>query len=153
MAFKFPKSTSEIQGTVVLAPGYYRMRIVKEPTIEPNRKKKDGLPPSEGAGDNFVLRLRVISDDPAENGRAFTKYLPMPKPEDAEEFDQFTGQPILDRKMEAIVAWVQAFGGTIEEDEFDLRAGGEAAVAIIVEDRDGNPINAIDMNALPKPLD
>ncbi|MFA7162263.1 MAG: hypothetical protein WC083_06810 [Candidatus Methanomethylophilaceae archaeon] len=152
MAFKFPKSAENIQGTVILPAGYYRMRLVKEPAIEPNRKKKDGLPPSEGAGDNFVLRLRIISDDPVENGRAFTKWLPMPTENDANEFDQFTGQPMLDRKMESIVKWVEAFGGTIAGDEFDLRAGGEAAVAVIVEDREGTPVNSIDMNADPKPL-
>jgi hypothetical protein len=153
MSFQFPKSVSDIQGSVTLPEGYYRMRLVQEPTIADNKKKRDGLSPADGAGQNFILKLRVISDDPAENGRAFTKYLPMPRVGiDENEFDQFTGQALIDKKMEAIVAWVEAFGGEIEEDSFDLRAGGEAAVKLIIEDRDGVLSNSISMNDLPKPL-
>lgn len=152
MAFKFPKSVSEISSGSVLVPGYYRARLVKEPVIQDNRKKKDGLSEAEGAGQNLILKLRLISDDPTENGRAFTKYLPMPRDCDADEVDAFTGQPIIDRKMEAIVQWVEAFGGTIDEDEFDLTAGGEAAIPIVIEQRDGQDTNSVDFNAPPKSL-
>lgn len=153
MAFKFPKSVNDIQGATVLVSGYYRARLVAEPVIADNKKKRDGLSPADGAGQNLVLKFRIISDDPSENGRAFTKWLPMPREGiDENEVDPFTGQCLLDKKMESIVTWVQAFGGTIEEDSFDLRAGGEAAIPIIVEDRDGVSVNSIDMNAEPKAL-
>jgi hypothetical protein len=153
MAFRFPKSVNDIQQGVVLSEGPYRMRLVKEPSIEQNRKMKNGLSPEEGAGTNLVLQLRIVSDDPNENGRKFTKYLPMPRPGiDENEFDPFTGQSLMDRKMEAIVHWVLAFDGEIQDDEFDLRAGGEAAVKVVIEDRDGKKTNAISMNDIPQLL-
>jgi len=154
MSFKFPKSVNEIQGNVTLPEGFYRMRLVQEPVIADNRKKKDGLSEADGAGQNLILKFRVVSDDPSENGRAFTRYLPMPRPGiDENTFDNFTGQAMLDKKMEMIVSWVEAFGGEIEEDEFTLRPGGEAAVKVIIEDRDGQPSNSLCMNTVPKPLD
>jgi hypothetical protein len=153
MAFRFPKSINDIQQGVVLSESFYRMRLVKEPSIEQNRKMKNGLSPEEGAGMNLVLQLRIVSDDPNENGREFTKYLPMPRPGiDENEFDRFTGQSLMDRKMEAIVHWVLAFDGEIHDDEFDLRAGSEAAVKIVIEDRDGKKTNAISMNDIPQLL-
>jgi hypothetical protein len=155
MAFKFIKSANDIQGAVLLEEGFYLMRIVSEPEILPNRKKKDGMSEEDGAGDNLVLKLRIQSDDPVENGRAFTKYLPMPKESDANDYDRFTGQPALDKKMERIVAWVEAFGGTVDEDEFDLASGAEAYVWVCQRAGQGEGaglINDLDFESLPKPV-
>jgi hypothetical protein len=157
MAFKFPKSIDQIEESTLLEPGFYKMRLVKEPVIADNKKKKDGLSPADGAGENLVLKLRIISEDPTENGRAFTKWLPMPiEGIDEEATDAFTGQRNIDKKMEAIVNWVLAFGGTVEEDEFDLRAGSEAYVMVSQEEdfrEPGKMVNSLDMNALPKPVE
>lgn len=164
--FNLPKSVDDVTAPMLLEEGPYEMVLVQDPQIKPNAKKKAGGPEADGAGDNFVLFLRVVSDDPLENGRAFTKYLPLPKPGDESECDAFTGQLIVDKKIEQIAAWVSAFGGEIEGDEVILEPGGHALVTVIKSiDKfrfppDGiNPDtgeeewrNELDMNALPKPL-
>lgn len=155
--FGLPKAMDEIQEKgALLEPEWYKVRLVREPKAEPNRIKKAGGP-KEQQRDNIVLALRVVSPDPAINGRPFKKYLPMPNSNDFEVMDEMLGVPKGDRMLTAALQWSVAFGNDCSDGKIHFDAGQEAYVYIIQEydNRVESPTeddlrNAIDMNAKPR---
>ena len=158
--FKLPKGIDEIVEGKLLDEGMYVVRITDEPQVVDNKKKQAGMSAEEGAGENLVVKLRIQSDKPDENGRAFTCYLPWPNEADAlRPPNPFSGQPRLDEKIQKLVMWHAAFnGGTMPKGtKIKLEAGSEARIFVKkgVDNRDqDNPVerNEIDFNAIPEPL-
>ena len=155
--FGLPKGLDEIQEKgALLEPEWYKVRLVKEPKLVPNKVKKAGGPIAQSR-DNLVLTLRVTSPDPAINGRPFTKYLPMPNGTDFETMDEFVGIPKGDRMLGTALKWSTAFGNDCSDGKLHFNAGQEAFVYVIQEydNRVESPTeddlrNSIDMNALPR---
>ena len=122
------KSIDEVQEVEALIEDYYLMRISGEPTIEPNKKKKDGVSAEEGGGDNYIIRMVVQSDRPEYHGRMFTIWLEIPNAADADRI-MGNGQSQEDRKIEKVRKVAEAFnGGPLESGTkaFDFQAGMEA---------------------------
>lgn len=121
-----PKEISEIQEPEALPEDYYRLRIVEEPLVEDNKKKKEGGADAPGAGQNLILLLRVISDIPEHNGRPFKKWLSLPTEADRTDVTAM-GQTKEDFKI-SILARVQAgfSGAPVEGNEITLESGQEA---------------------------
>lgn len=158
--FELPKNTEDIVEGKLLPAGLYRVRIVEEPELKANKKKIMGLSPEEGAGDNVVVKLRVQDKNPDFNGRAFTCYLPWPnKADEKKDPDRFTGQPVLDQKMERLKMWHAAFNGGVmpKGKNIKLEAGMEAKIQIDVgvdnrdDSEDPTPTNQIGFNTVPEP--
>ena len=126
----------------------------------PNKVKKSGGAAKDGARDNLVLSLRVVSEDPSVNGRPFTKYLPLPNSNDFEIMDEFIGIPKGDRMLGTALKWSVAFGNDCSDGKLHFDSGQEAFVYVIQEydNRVESPTeddlrNSIDMNALPRTVD
>lgn len=155
--FGLPKNIDEIQEKgALLEPEWYRIRLVKEVKLEPNKIKKSGGP-QEKQRDNLVLTLRVVSSDPSVNGRPFTKWLPMPNKFDFEAMDEYTGVPKGDRMLSTALKWSTAFGNDCSDGKLHFESGQECFVYVIQEydNRVESPTeddlrNAIDINALPR---
>lgn len=151
---------NDIQEAVLLPEDWYVMEIVKD-SKDKNRAWKDAgehLPILEAgrinkkAGENIVLKLKVISDIPEFNNRRLTKYLPLPNDLDTGEFTG-RGIPKADDKAEVIYAWVEAFCGLVEGSEASFSPGQKALVYILQgQDLEGKPTNEISMNIYPKQL-
>jgi hypothetical protein len=149
--FEFAKAIDEIQEATPMPPEWYLVRLTQEPKLEDNAKKKAGKTPEEGAGQNIVLRFRVQDDNPEYHGRSLTKWLPWPSEADEGVFMN-NGQPKADWKMENIVQWCQALGGSPDGNRVEFVAGSECYVYVIQQESlDGSSIeNSIDMNSPPK---
>jgi len=121
-----PKNIEDIQEPEALPEDYYRMRIVEEPLVDSNKKKKEGGSSAPGAGDNLILSLRVISEDPEYNGRPFKKWLGLPSEADRTDIMQ-SGQTREDQKIAMLARVEEGFSGSRPEgNEINLRAGMEA---------------------------
>lgn len=152
LELKLPVDIDQILDGVTLEEAWYRMKIT---SIEkaPNRKSKDGLSMEEGAGENVVVELRLKSDNPEIDGRAFTKWLPWPNEYDETARMPRTGQLKRDWKMENLAAWDSAFNGRKAEGKnFCLKVNTEAYVMLSKQKVDGKEINTISMNAYPRAL-
>jgi len=125
-----PKDISSIQEPEALPEDYYKLRIVEEPTIIPNKKKELGGVNAPGAGDNLFMRLRVISENPEFNGRSFRKWIPLPNEADKLDFTTM-GQSKEDFKMSMLAKISAGFSGIEPEgNEINLQAGQEAWVYV-----------------------
>ena len=147
--FMLGKEKDDLQGPVFLPEDWYTLEITQEVTKEKNRNWKDGginLPAEniEGAGENLVIRGRIISDEPEFSGRPFTKWLGLPNPSDKGKYMN-NGQPKEDWKLDQIYKWVEAFSGTIEGSEVSLAIGMKAQVYVVQEsdNRTGDLVNAL----------
>jgi len=149
--FEMPKNIDEIQEAVLLEPEWYLVRLVQEPGLEDNKKKKDGASPEDGAGQNIVLRFRVQDENPSLHGRQLTKWLSWPSENDEGKFTN-SGQPMVDWKMENIVLWASVLGGEAAGASATFEVGSECYVPVIQEEYQGNLSNSIDMNTAPKPV-
>ncbi len=114
--FGFNKPIDDIEDPVLLPEDWYTFRVSKDPTIEDNKKAKDGLSGEEGAGKNLVVKLTTVSDDPEFNGRMLTIWLPYPSEHDESQYDGI-GQKKSDAKMQRIIGFVEAFGGRVGVDD------------------------------------
>jgi len=115
MELEFEKDVDDIETPVLLAEGWKKLEILVEPTLEKNnalkeQEKSEVMNPD--AGFNFSCRLAIVSDDPMFNGRMFFLRLPFPNSQDEKEYTS-RGVKKYDEKMERIVKFVEAFGGTI----------------------------------------
>ena len=155
--FDLGKSIDQIQEKgALLEADWYKVRLVKEPKLVPNKVKKSGGP-KEQSRDNLVLSLRIVSSDPSINGRPFMKYLPMPNNFDFEAMDEFLGIPKGDRMLSTALKWSTALGNDCSDGKLHFESGQEAYVYIIQEydnraesPTEGDLRNSIDMNALPR---
>ena len=139
------KSVDEIEQPEPIQEDWYMAIVTKAPEIKPNKKKQNGLSYEEGAGDNLIIPLRIVSDDDAD-GRSFTLYLPYPEDKDDEKFNPI-GMKIYDAKMERIVAFAEAATGcVVDENEITILPNAQVGVYVQVEmDQQGeNLINSIE---------
>jgi len=124
--FTFQKPIEDVEEPVVMEEDWYRTRIAKAPTIEPNKKKQDD-PNQEGAGDNLVVSLAVVGE--AGTGRRFKLYLPWPSLADEDLYDGI-GMKVSDAKMERIADFTVKFGGISDGTDIMLEEGMEGFVYI-----------------------
>ncbi len=151
--FNVGKSIDEVHDPELMPEDWYPMEIAVEPVQELNNKQKAGGPEADGAGENIVLRLKVVSDIPEYNGRQLTKWLSLPNPSDEGKFSN-QGQSQEDWKISVIASWATAFGEEAEGENVDFNVGGQAMVLIIQGlAQDGTTIeNKIDFNSLPRAI-
>lgn len=164
---ELPKQMTDIERPLPLEEDWYLMKVVKQPVVQPNKKKRDGLAYDEGAGQNLVLRLRVVSDDKTINGRAFTKWVPWPVngdgdplgPDDgdgdADHYDEYSGMLIVDRKMQDLGRIAAALKGVDEGEAspLDIAVGDQAYFYVVQQPSFRNPEEmeaTIDINQFPK---
>lgn len=158
--FEIGKNLDEIQEKgALLEEDWYKVRLVKEPKLEPNKVMKANGP-KEKQRKNLVLNLRVVSTDPSINGRPFTKWLPMPNENDFTLIDEFTGVPRGDRMLSAAIKWSIAFGNDCSDGKLHFESGQEAFVYVIqeydnrIEDPSVDDLrNSIDMNTVPRSVE
>src|SRR5574343_1209370 len=99
--FEIGKNLDEIQEKgALLEEDWYKVRLVKEPKLEPNKVMKANGP-KDKQRKNLVLNLRVVSDDPSINGRPFTRWLSMSNVNDFILIDEFPGVRRGDRMLSA----------------------------------------------------
>ena len=126
---QFRKAVEEIEEPTLMPVDWYQVEITEEPDFEDNSKKKKGLSEEEGAGQNLVVNLRTIHDDPEFSGRYFRLWLPWPNESDEEARDG-RGQRKSDSKMKRIAEFVTAFGGDVDGSELVVKAGMSGQVYI-----------------------
>lgn len=154
--FELSKETSDLQEPILLPEDWYSFEITEEVTQEKNAKWKEGgieLPAKEipGAGENLVIRGRIISDEPEYSGRRFTKWLALPNPSDEGRYTN-SGQPMEDWKLTQIYNWVRGFGGDVEGTQISFAIGMRTSIYITQElDRAGTLANTIGFTD-PRPL-
>ena len=119
--FEIGKDFDAIGSPIILPRDWYQLKIVKEPMKKGNAKK---------TGDNIVLPMRVVADDPDWNGLEFTRYLSLPAPGDDEKVGR-NNQTTEDWKLDNLIAHSAAFFGmTVEA----YKEGGGSAVEFNVGD-------------------
>jgi hypothetical protein len=156
-----PKTLGEVQEARLLDEDWYLMRVVEEPKIEPNahnraQMKGEQYDP-EKVGHNFILKLKIESEEPMINGRAFTKYLSLPNEHDDSRSHALTGQSMTDWKLEQIKKYAEAFSGNLLDDSTDeivINEGDRAYIYVSTapDNRTGDDRNELDMNKDPKPV-
>ena len=149
-----PKNMEDIVEPEALSEDYYKMRIVEEPVIEANKKKKVGGDSAPGAGDNLILSLRVISDDPEQQGRTFKKWMGLVTPADKDNYTSL-GQSMEDFKISMLGKVQTGFSGVpAEGNEIDLQAGMEAWVYVTrgLDDAGQRFVNDLDFMQDIKPV-
>jgi hypothetical protein len=153
----------DVQEGVLLPEDWYTMKITREPYQDKNSHWKgagEKLPFDQAseinpkAGENIVVNLTVVSEIPEFSGRSFTKWLPLPNPND-ENLYMNDGQPKADWKAGVIHKWVEEFGGVSEGAEVSLSEAQEALVYVTQEidnrdGSDGSTVNTISMNVHPR---
>ncbi|MCW4027943.1 MAG: hypothetical protein NWE76_10740 [Candidatus Bathyarchaeota archaeon] len=162
--FEMDHAVQDMEKATLLPGDWYVCRIMKEPKVVPNNKKKAGLSPEEGAGENLRLFVRVQSEERKFHGRAFTLNIPWPGEEDKEEFDAFSGVNMYDVKYDRLRNWSAAFKGkkpdAIKGKKLSFDPGDEALLYIDDTEydwRDGHEedlINSIDVfRMIPRPAE
>lgn len=150
-----PKEIDDIQEPIPLPEDYYRLRLVEEPFLEDNKKKKEGGANAPGAGLNLILTLRTVSEDPEHNGRGFKKWLSLPTEADKTDITAM-GQTKEDFKISILVKVQNGFSNQqAEGNEIVLEAGQEAWCYISQKlDQSGSRIiNELDFMSEIKPID
>jgi hypothetical protein len=154
-----PKAFDDVQGANLLPKDWYVLKIVSDPTVEDNANAKAAAKgekhDAQKVGQNYVIKMRVESDNPTYNGRPFTKYLSLPTEADKDR-QMPNGQTVEDWKMEQIRICAEAFAGQ------PIAGGNEVAFEVgmraafyVGEELDRNEtemVNVLDMNTPPKPL-
>ena len=127
--FNLGKDVGGIEQPELMAEDWYPFVISAEPEKQPNNAKKAD-PNSEKAGDNIVVKLSCLSEDPRFTSRALTAWLPLPAPGDDEKRTPL-GMTVEDSKIERIAAWAEAFSGAqVEGEDVSLNAGQKAMVYV-----------------------
>lgn len=133
--FKFHKDINEVEEPILLPADWYDFEIADEPNLAPNATLFDVIGESTDpevienalnsdpkAGYNLVIPLVVESPEDIYNGRKFRVWLPWPSEQDENRWDA-KGQKVADGKMTRLAAFADAFGGSVDGDEIDLRKG------------------------------
>lgn len=123
---RLPKDIADIQEPEVLPEDYYKLRLIEEPEIAPNKKKAAGGENAPGAGDNLVMSMRVVSDNPEHNGRPFRKWIGLPTETDKTDVMR-SGMTREDSKLKMLARIQHGFSGIQPEgDEIVIQSGQEA---------------------------
>lgn len=118
----------EIEAPVLLPEGWTRVKIAGKPEVRPNESFKND-PNDPKAGHNWVVNVVSMSEEPEFAGRRLTIWLPVPRPQDGEEWTN-RGQRVSHAKAERILQFVKAFGGTVTGTEVTLAEGMEGQVYV-----------------------
>lgn len=123
---RLPKNIEDIQEPEVLPEDYYKLRLIEEPEVAPNKKKQEGGETAPGAGNNLIMSMRVVSDNPEQNGRPFKKWIGLPTTADKTDVMK-SGMTREDSKLKMLGRIQAGFTGVAPEgDEINLQAGMEA---------------------------
>ena len=123
------KSVDEIEAPVLLPEEWYLVEVGVKPEVKKNAAmERDANDPK--AGYNWVMNLVTISEDEDYHGRWLTCWLGIPK-EDDEKVRDRRGQKVFDAKMQRIVDFVTAFGGTIDGGNASLQKGATGMVYVL----------------------
>ncbi len=125
----FGKRVDDIEEPILLPEDWYPMEVLKEPEVMINKAKKDD-PEAENAGDNWVVSMKTVDCEEEFAGREMAVFLGIPNEKDKYKFTR-DGQRIYDKKMQNIVNFAEAFGGTIGEDDATLNAGALGRVYVL----------------------
>lgn len=118
----------EIEAPVLLPEGWTVVKIVGKPEVRPNEAFKND-PQDPKAGHNWVVNVQSVSDEPEFSGRRLTLWLPVPRPQDKEEWTN-RGQRVSHAKAERILQFVEAFGGSVTGSEVTLSEGLQGQVYV-----------------------
>jgi hypothetical protein len=147
--FGTPKAIDEIQEIEPLEEDWYKMRVVEEPELAPNKKQ---------TGQNLVVKLRTSTDDPETTGRAFTIWMSWPTEEDKDKVTSL-GQTYEDFKLDQIVAVAAALMGVpkkdLSGDELTIDPGMEAFFYVekVARDEGEGFFNQINTRQTPRPVE
>ncbi len=135
MQFQVPKSFDEIKEAVLAPEGVYKFIVTKV----------ESMPNKAGTGNNIVIDLTLTGDTEDHNGIIQTIYLPLPNPLDEGRTTR-AGQSMVDWKLQNIKDNVEALGGEIKGDTFDIpdNAMCKANLSIQMNAESGNKFNRID---------
>ena len=150
--FNMGKDAGDIEQPELLPEDWYPFVISAEPEQLPNAKKKAD-PNAEGAGDNIVIKLSCLSDDPRFASRPMTVWLPLPAPGDSEARTPM-GQTKEDSKVERITAWAEAFSGSVVEGSEVGLSAGMKAMCYVTQGLDQAKVNLVNSFGFtnPKPM-
>ncbi len=158
MLVNLPKAADTIKEPDPLPEDWYTLEILEEPLMEENKALRERGADDPKAGHNVVIRMGVVDAEEEHNGRRFTSWLPMPKPEEDKVFTP-SGQTVLDFKMKRMVQYYRAFVGLLPDDEFsdsdlNFTQGMRAQFYVIQElSQDGQTVqNGIDFRSVPRPV-
>ena len=127
--FSFHKPIEDIEEPVLLEEDWYKARISKSPSIEPNKAMKESSE-NEKAGHNLVISLRLTGNTlEGADGRMFTLYPPWPSEKDETLYDG-RGMKLSDAKIQRIAGIVDGFGGLVDGTDIMLEEGMEGFVYI-----------------------
>jgi hypothetical protein len=126
---EFGKSVDEIEAPQLLPEGWYEMEVTQEPEVLPNEAMKAN-PADEKVGHNWVVRMKTASEEPMYDGRRFTIWLGVPAVKDEVKWTS-NGQKVSDAKMQRIVGFVEAFGGTVGGKAVALRQGARGQAYVL----------------------
>jgi len=153
-SFDLPKSIDDVQEPEPLEEDFYVCRVVEDPELKPSKKMQNN-PDAEDARYNLVVKLRVQSDEPKENGRPLTLYLPWPNANDKTKLTAL-GQTFEDMFVARIADTAEALMGyKVEGTHVEVSAGQEAWFYVEkVERQDGAGfMNQLSMNMKPRKLE
>ena len=142
---EFGKNVDEIEEPVLVPESWQEFEIEDDPKVLPNEAFKSD-PTGEKAGHNWVVHLKLKSDEPMYNGRRFTIWLGVPKDADKESYTQ-VGQKVYDAKMQRIVNFVEAFGGTVGTNRVSLGRGMKGMCYVLQQ------VDRIDQDKLVNSID
>lgn len=161
--FEATKDFNDIQEPQLIPAGYILAEIANDPELRKNKAWRDAgesldmaaaQQVDEKAGWNLSFMVKTISDTPEYNGRSFFKHLGLPTEADKNRFHGMTGQCMEDWKMDQILAWVKAFGGTVEGSSFSISKGMRAQIYVAVtKDDEGQDQNELPLEPLPRTAD
>lgn len=161
--FEVPKDFNDIEAPQLIPAGYILAEIANDPELRKNKAWRDAGESldlaaaqqiDEKASWNLSFQIKTISDTPEYNGRTFFKHLGLPTEADKQRYHGMTGQCMEDWKMDQIMAWVLAFGGTIEGTSFSITKGMRAQIYVaVVKDDDGMDQNELPLEPLPRTAD
>lgn len=117
--FTFTKSVDDIEEPKLLEEDWYLGEIVQDPELAPNKKMQED-PNQDGAGHNLVIPVKLLEGEAL--GRRFTLYLGWPNLNDEKVYTS-GGQKVSDRKMQNVVDFTEAFGGSVEGTDVQLVGG------------------------------
>ncbi len=127
---EFGKDVDDIEKPVLLPEDFYLFEVSATPKTAKN-KEMEKNPSSEKAGFNWVVPLKTVGNaEPMFNGRMFSAYLPLPRPEDEHEYDG-RGQKVYDAKMDRIARFVAAAGGQVGGRTVMLAPGSKIGLKVV----------------------
>lgn len=137
----FGKNVDDIEQPPLLPEDWYVVEVREVPQVKANKAKLND-PEDEKAGNNWVVPVKTVTDEPEFNGRYFTLFFPLPRPGDDEKRTP-QGMTVEDQCIERIGEFVKKFGGTVSGDEVQLGVGARGQVYVEQQVFGGEPRNSV----------